>query len=163
MDFVKSIGNSEINLIIIDSLIFVFILLIIWIIRLESRIKKLMKGKNGLSLEESFLITQKELGDLKNFQINVEKYLKILDKRVSKSVQGIHNINFNAFTGMESGAKSFATAFLNENGDGIVLSSLHARDRISIFAKQIKNYRSEIELTEEEKIALTKAKEYCIL
>jgi len=163
MNFITSIGNSEINLIIIICLILIFIFLVFWIIRLEFRIKKLMKGKNGLSLENSFLESQKDIDNLKNFQIEIDRYLKIMDHRISKSIQGVQNINFNAFTGMGSGAKSFATAFLNERGDGIVLSSLHARDRVSIFAKQIRNYKSEIDLSEEEQNALTKAKEYCNL
>jgi hypothetical protein len=163
MEFITSIAYQDINLIIISFLVLVFIFLIILIIRLEFRIKKLMGGKNGASLEKSFLESQKEIAQLKDFQNAMEKYLKIIDLRLSKSIQGIHNINFNAFSGMGSGAKSFASAFLNERGDGIILSSLHARDRVSIFAKQIKNYKSEIELTEEEKIALTKAQEYCKL
>jgi len=39
----------------------------------------------------------------------------------------------------------------------VVLSSLYARDRMSIFAKPVKNNKSEYELTEEEKEALKKA------
>jgi len=47
---------------------------------------------------------------------------------------------------------------LNEDGDGVVFSSLYSRERMSIFAKPIKNGKSEYELTEEEKEALKKAK-----
>jgi hypothetical protein len=125
--------------------------------------KRLMRGKSGLTLENSFADMQKDIDTLIKFRGDLEKYLKTIEKRVSKSIQGVHNLNFNAFKGMESGGKSFATAFLNENGDGIVLSSLHARDRVSIFAKQIKNFKPEMELSEEENLALTKAQEYCNL
>ena len=47
---------------------------------------------------------------------------------------------------------------LNEEGDGVVLSSLYSRERMSIFAKPIKNGKSEYELTEEEKKLLEKAR-----
>ena len=47
---------------------------------------------------------------------------------------------------------------LNEEGDGVVFSSLYSRDRMSIFAKPVKNNNSEYELTSEEKQALEKAK-----
>jgi len=47
---------------------------------------------------------------------------------------------------------------LNEENDGVVLSSLYSRERMSIFAKPIKNGKSEYELTEEEQNALSKAK-----
>lgn len=47
---------------------------------------------------------------------------------------------------------------LNEDGDGVVISSLYSRERMSIFAKPIKNGKSEYELTDEEKKSLAKAK-----
>jgi len=47
---------------------------------------------------------------------------------------------------------------VNENGDGVVLSSLYSRERMSIFAKPVKNGKSEYELTTEEKEVLEKAK-----
>ncbi len=45
---------------------------------------------------------------------------------------------------------SFSTAFINEHGDGIVLTSHYARERISMFAKPVKAFASEHELSEEE-------------
>ena len=47
---------------------------------------------------------------------------------------------------------------LNEDGDGVVLSSLYSRERMSIFAKPILNRKSVYELTSEEKEALEKAR-----
>jgi hypothetical protein len=100
---------------------------------------------------------------LKNFKRELELYLQTVEKRLSKSIQGVENINFNAFKGSETGGKSFATAFLNEKGDGVIISSLYARERISIFSKQVKGFKPEVDLSEEEKTALTKAKESCSL
>ena len=54
--------------------------------------------------------------------------------------------------------QSFAVALLSENGDGAVLSSLYARDRMSVFAKPVKNFSSEFEMTEEEKEVLARAR-----
>ncbi|MGH7249434.1 MAG: DUF4446 family protein, partial [Minisyncoccia bacterium] len=54
--------------------------------------------------------------------------------------------------------QSFAIGMMNEDGDGLVLSSLYSRERMSIFAKPIKRGKSEYELTAEEKEALNKAK-----
>lgn len=163
MSFLTSITNTDINLYLIIAFIILIILLVIWVIRLEVRIKRLMRGKSGFTLENSFVDMQKDIDTLIKFRVELERYLKMIEKRVSKSIQGVHNMNFNAFKGMESGGKSFATAFINENGDGVILSSLHARDRVSIFAKQVKNFKPEIDLTEEETVALTKAREYCNL
>ena len=49
---------------------------------------------------------------------------------------------------------------LNEEGNGVVLSSLYSRERMSIFAKPIKNGKSEYELTEEESKSFQHA-DYC--
>jgi len=147
----------------VAGLAILLILLLIWNIRLEVKIKRLLKGKNAKSLEDSFVSMQKDLKDLENFEEEIKKYLQNVEARLSCSIRGVSNINFNAFSGLESGGKSFATAFLNEKGDGVILSSLHARDRVSVFAKEVKKYKTEVELSEEERAALTKAKESCSL
>lgn len=139
------------------------ICLLIWNIKLELKIKRILRGKKNADMEESFFTMQKELDDFAHFRTEIEKYLINIEKRLSTSVRGVSNLSFSAFAGLESGGKSFATALLNEKGDGIILSSLHARDRVSIFTKTIKNYKSDIELSEEEQNALTKAKESCIV
>jgi len=146
---------------IILGLVILSIILLIWNIKLEIRLKRLMKGKNGNSLEDSFISMQKDILSFENFRVELNKYLNGVEKRIQRNISGIGNIDFNAFSGMESGGKSFATAFLNENGTGIVISSLNARGRITLLIKEINNYKSSIELTEEENLALTKAKESC--
>lgn len=143
------------------ALVILFLILILFIIRLEIKIRRLMRGKKGQSLEDSFVSMQKDLKSMEKFQEEMREYLSNVESRLSRSIRGFSNINFNAFKGLESGGKSFATAFLNEHGDGIVLSSLHARDHVSIFAKEVRNYKTEIQLSDEEIAALTKAKESC--
>jgi len=140
-------------------LLLLVIILLIWNIRLEIKTKKLMRGKNGNSLEDSFKDMNVDISDLQNFRAEMEKYLAVVEMRLKRSVQGVENINFNAFKGLESGGSSFATAFLNENGDGVILSSLHARERVSVFAKQVRKFKADMELTEEEEEALKVARE----
>jgi hypothetical protein len=122
-----------------------------------------MGGKSGRSLEQSFISMQKEISDLQNSKDDVENYLKKVEKRLSTSIRGFDNITFDAFNGMASGGKSFATTFINEKGDGIIISCLNARDHMRIFSKKIENFKSNVELTEEESVSLTKAKESCSL
>jgi hypothetical protein len=153
--------NLEHIIYICIGLAIVVVILLIWNIRLELKTRRLMRGKNGRSLEEAFFAMQGELDDFEKFRGEMEKYLRNVEARISTSIRGFNNNNFNAFKGMESGGKSFATAFLNEKGDGIILSSLQARDRVSIFAKEVKNYQTEVEMSEEEEKALTNAKNSC--
>ena len=48
-------------------------------------------------------------------------------------------------------------SLLNDEGNGVVISSLYSRDRTSLFAKPIKAGQSEFELTKEEKNVLKKS------
>ena len=76
---------------------------------------------------------------------------------MKKSVRGLETIRFNPFPDQGSN-QSFAVGMLNEEGNGVVFSSLYSRERMSIFAKPVKNGKSEYELTTEEKEVLKKAK-----
>lgn len=146
-----------IYLLIIITLILIFI---IW--KLEKRISKLMQGKNAKSLEELFNQMRGEVANLQQFQGDAEKYMQQVETRLRRSIQGIHNIHFKAFEGLESGGnQSFATALLNENGDGIIFSTMHARDRVNVFSKPIIGFKCSTALSEEEKEALTKASQSC--
>ena len=130
----------------------------IWVFVLERRMKKLLAGKDALSLEETIVALGKDIRDLEKFQSDTENYIADSNKRIRRSVQGVETIRFNAFKGTgDGGNQSFAIALLSENGDGTVISSLFARDRMSIFAKPIKNFTSELEMTDEEKDAVKRA------
>ena len=47
---------------------------------------------------------------------------------------------------------------INEEGDGVVISSLYSRDHVSVFGKPVKNHASEHGLSEEEKESLDEAR-----
>ncbi|MCB9806215.1 DUF4446 family protein [Candidatus Nomurabacteria bacterium] len=139
-------------------LLVLLIILFAWIIRLEIRIKKLTRGEKGGSIEDALKSIEKDIRGFDSFRSDVESYLKKVEQRLSRSIQGLKNINFKAFSGLDSGGhQSFAIALLNEKGDGLILSTLHSRDRVNVFSKEIKNFRASVSLTDEEKEALEKA------
>lgn len=147
--------------IIYTILAFSLLLSITWLIRVEKKLRNLTRGHDYKSVDETLKSIEKDLQNHNLFKGEIEEYLKNVEKRLQRSIQGFHNESFNAFNGLESGGTSFALAFLNENGDGIIVSTLHGRDRINIFSKQISNFKSDVKLSEEEEIALTKAKKSC--
>jgi hypothetical protein len=147
------------NSILVYLLTGVALLLLIWIIRLEIRLSRLLIGKNARTLEDSFISITAEQKELKQFTKEMEHYLNHVEKRLKKSIQGVETIRFNPFKGTGSGGnQSFSTAFINENGDGVVLTSMYTRDRISMFAKPLKAHKSEFDLSEEEKEAIEESK-----
>ncbi|MBI5799017.1 MAG: DUF4446 family protein [Candidatus Yonathbacteria bacterium] len=142
----------------IIALAAIVLTLAVWVFILERRIKKLLAGKDAQSLESTIGALGADIRALEAFRDATRSYLTRAEERLRRSVQGVETIRFNAFKGNgDGGNQSFAVALLSENGDGTVISSLYARDRMSVFAKPIKNFTSEFEMTEEEKGAVKNA------
>jgi len=129
----------------------------IWIISTEKRLKRFFLGKKAKDLEETIVILEDEITKLNKSRKEIENNITSINSKLKKSIRGIETIRFNPFPDQGSN-QSFAIGMLNEEGDGLVISSLYSRERMSIFAKPIKNGKSEYELTAEEKEALQKAK-----
>lgn len=129
----------------------------IWIFITEKRLKRFFLGKKAKDLEDTIISLQNDIVELKKAKETVIKDIGNINTKLKKSIRGIETIRFNPFPDQGSN-QSFAIGLLNEDGDGVVLSSLYSRDRMSVFAKPIKNSKSEYELTQEEKEALLKAK-----
>ncbi len=140
-------------------LIGLIITLIIWVIRLEMRLHKLLMGKTE-SLEDSIMWLKTNFEGFAQFKEECIEYFKNIEGRLKRSIQSVETIRFNPFKGTGSGGnQSFATAFMNEKGDGVVISSLYSRDRVSVFSKPVKKFSSEFELTAEEKKVVQNSKE----
>jgi hypothetical protein len=138
----------------------VIIILFSWIIWLQNKLGKLLVGKSK-NLDESVSILTKEITDLKKFKMEAEDTFSNHDARLKKTISGVETIRFNPFKGDGSGGnQSFATAFVNAEKNGVVISSMYSRDHVSVFSKPIKNLVSEQgELTNEEREALNRAKD----
>jgi len=142
----------------IASLAVIIAVLMGWLLILERRMKKLLAGKDAQSLESVIRSLGEDIRALEKFQASTTDYMTDAEKRIKRSIQGVETIRFNAFKGNgEGGNQSFAIALLSENGDGAVVSSIYARDRMSVFAKPVKNFSSEFEMTDEEKDAIKRA------
>lgn len=65
-------------------------------------------------------------------------------------------IRYNPFSDT-GGEQSFVLSLLNPSGSGILITSLHSRDKTRLYAKEVKNGKAETELSAEEKQALDKS------
>ena len=114
-------------------------------------------------MDDALNILRKEVEYLKQYSENTTNKFQNIDKKIGKTISGLETVRFNPFKGTGSGGnQSFATALINKDGDGVIISSLYSRDHVSVFSKPVKNMTSEYELTTEEKLALQKAKESII-
>jgi hypothetical protein len=145
------------NIIIIGILILINIVLIVLVVIFHLRLKRFLKGGEAKDFKDTLKHVSDNLDDLQSFRKELEEYLTSVEKRLKKSVQKVNTVRFNPFKGTGGGGnQSFSTAFLNEEGDGVVISSLYSRDHVSVFSKPVKENKSEYELTDEEREAISK-------
>ena len=149
---------TDINILVI-ALLAIIVLLAVWVIRLEIRMRKLLSGKNAASLEDTFNALANDLKELQMARRDIESYLRTVEERLKRSIQGVQTVRFNPFKDVSIGSnQSFATALVDEEGNGVVISSLYSRDRVSVYSKPLKNNSSEYGLTNEEREAIEKAR-----
>jgi len=131
---------------------------LLWI--LLRRTHRLFVGYNATSIADSIRHLSEAIEEQNRFRDEVSTYLLNVEGRLRRSTQGISTVRFDAFKGRGGGGEqSFVTAFLNERGDGVVLSSIQFRERVSIYAKPIKEYSSELKLSAEEQEAVSEARQ----
>ena len=146
------------NLVVYISIFFGVWLLIlsIFLYRFIVLFNKLTKGVEVTDLKK---VLEKVL---EKGQINTEG-IKALEKRVSLieedgkfHIQKIGLVRFNPFKEL-GGDHSFSMAILDSHDSGIIITSLHTRDRTRVYMKDIKKGKSSFELSSEEKKALVDA------
>lgn len=145
------------TLILLYILAGIIVILLVWILVTERRLRTLFAGTKAKDLEEVLTALVKHIQELKDGEKSINHHLNTVDKRLDSSIRRVQTVRFNPFEDAGSN-QSFAISFLNDEGDGVIISSLYARDRMSIFAKPIEKGTSEFELSDEEKSVLTKSK-----
>lgn len=129
---------------------------LIWIIYIEFRLRKFFRGENGKNLEKILSDIALSLGRAEKRLITLEEKLEINEKKLKNCIQRTTLLRFNPFQDT-GGNQSFSLAMLDEEKNGLVISSLYGREINRIYAKPIKAGASEYQLTEEEKEAIKKA------
>jgi hypothetical protein len=80
----------------------------------------------------------------------------VQEAELRKAFQRIGIVRFNPFEDT-GGNQSFAIALLDTHGDGVVISSLHARGSTRVYAKAVKGGKAESAASAEEAQALRDA------
>lgn len=86
----------------------------------------------------------------------IEKRVANLEKESRFHIQKIGFIRFNPFSEL-GGDHSFSLAILDNEDSGIIITSLHTRDRTRVYMKDIKRGKCASSLSKEENGALEKA------
>jgi hypothetical protein len=121
--------------------------------QLSNRLKPPPQRRLGAELGRSGL----DLLDETSARLDeVDRLSRALGGVVRHCIQRIGLVRFDAFN-EAAGEQSFALAVLDEDGSGVILSSLHARAGSRIYAKPVENGKSIYALSDEEEAALRSA------
>lgn len=117
------------------------------------RLAKLSQKENlEKTLEKILDIQEFSAKEIKKIWENVVK----IERAGTFHVQRIGLVKFNPFN-ETGGAQSFSLAVLDGNHNGFVMTGLHGRDRTRVYAKPVRNGKSSLELSSEEKKAIVEA------
>lgn len=162
MTWIETITIEQILLVMAIIILIIFVVNIVIFSRLsklKQRIKNILGSDSANSIEKSLELIHKKIQQHEKLHEYKSSQIKSLERRVNRSIQGVETLRFNPFKGNGGGGnQSFATSFIDESGDGVVISTLYSRERVCVYAKPINKFSSEYTLSEEEEKVLDKSK-----
>ncbi len=132
------------------------ILLSVRISRLRKSMKRLLAGTDGANLEAGLHHLLDKLDEIKKNQTDQQFTLNRLSQRLSGLCSNVAVIRYNAFGDIGSDL-SFSLAMLDDQQNGVVVTSIYGREESRIFAKPVEGGKSVYNLSEEELAAIRKA------
>lgn len=154
---IEMIKTDAFLLIVVGMVVILFIGFIVMIIQYSklnkrycSFMKKLGEGKN---LEEDLETYMYRVDKVEKQNAEISHEIKSLGKDLTKCVQKIGIVRYSAFKDTGSDL-SFTLAMLDEDNSGVVLNGIYSREMSNIYAKQVREGKTNTKLTEEEKQAL---------
>jgi len=124
--------------------------LAVWIFVYFRRLSKQVDKGNLIKILDNVLNKEKEnKASIKTLRKEIER----IDKEGAFHFQKLGVVRFNPFDEM-GGEHSFSLGLLDDRDCGVIITGLHTRERTRVYVKSVKNGKSTIELSREEKKAL---------
>ncbi|MEX1172276.1 MAG: DUF4446 family protein [Chloroflexota bacterium] len=123
---------------------------------LDRRLGGMTRGEDGRSLEAVLDAHLEKVFSMAREVDELTVRTEILEAAGRKAFSRVGLVRYNPFE-ETGGNQSFALALLDAEGDGWVLSSLHARSGTRVYAKAILAGRSDAALSDEESAAIRQA------
>ena len=89
---------------------------------------------------------------------NLKSRLAALELQAGRSLQNVGFVRFNAFPDVGS-ELSYALAVVDERGNGFIVSSIYSREEVRTYAKAVRNFAADKEVSTEEREALAQAQD----
>jgi hypothetical protein len=116
--------------------------ILIWLFFVFKNLIKLAKNKEYIS-------NSKEIKELKNEVAEFKKYSQ-------RNLRKVGLVKYNPF-GDTGGDHSFSLAILDDLKNGIIITSLHTREKTRVYLKDVFDGKAKIKLSDEESKSLVKA------
>ena len=123
---------------------------------LEAQLSALTRGDDGESLADILEAHLDKVYAVARRQDELDGRASALEERARHTLQGISLVRFNNFDDT-GGNQSFALAVADPESNGVVLSSLHARNQTRVYGKAVARGVAEGALSAEESEALREA------
>ena len=123
---------------------------------MKKRYKKMMTGVDGANIERMMIGCIDSIKAINNENEKLWAETKEIKDLLQRSVTRMAIVRFRAFEDM-GGDLSYAVAMLDSNNNGVIMSSIFAREDSRSYAKPIVNGQSTYALTKEEEEALQQA------
>jgi hypothetical protein len=137
---------------------------VVWVLDLQSRLRQLQQRYQNATVsgdEADLAIALDNLAArLSDTNARTERLVaraEQADAALIKTIQGVGLVRFRAFQDT-GGDQSFALALTDGEGNGVVVSSLHGREAMRLYAKPVQGWHSTKALSDEEEQALTEAR-----
>jgi hypothetical protein len=123
----------------------------------EAKYRALAEGTNGGNLESMLADHMAQVRDATGRVSELDGLTRRLERASRGHLQHVGFLRFNPFRDA-GGDQSFALAVADQDGNGVVISSLHSRDVTRVYGKPLAGWESPYPLTEEEQQAIRKAR-----
>jgi hypothetical protein len=129
-----------------------FLLIAFFYFKYKNLVESVSRGDLIKLLDNITQIEKKNSKEIKTLFSEIRR----LDEEMVYNIQKVGFVRFNPFREL-GGDHSFCIAILDRNDNGFLLTGLHTRERTRIYAKEISKGKSLVDLSAEEKKALTNA------
>ena len=157
-DFLEK--NETFLIVFLMLLVIILLVTVIYLMysvsKMKSRYRQMMTGVEGANLERMLIGHINEMKGVAEESKQIKQENKRLDKILQTATTRIGIVRFSAFADMGSDL-SYAVAMLDAHNNGVLFSSIFAREDSRSYVKPIEAGHSTYKLTREEAEALDKA------
>ncbi|BFT76179.1 DUF4446 family protein [Paenibacillus sp. P36] len=153
------LNGNFVVLAILALILVLFLIVIILSVKLSSlrkRYTQMMNGSSSDNMEQLLIEMQQAINDQKAESAMTSAQVDTIRQSLTKMKSKVAIHRYNAFNDGGSNL-SFTIAILDDFQDGVVLTGIHSREQMYLYAKPIQNGQSTYTLSPEEKEAINQS------